>query len=72
MGNNSFLNNVPDSLLCGKQLRSFKSELEKSRGNDMPAILFEMGNCSTVTSFAKLFPRTPRQRAQPLMNSTEV
>ena len=32
MGNNSFLNNVPDPLLSGKELPSFMFELEKSKG----------------------------------------
>jgi oxalate decarboxylase len=32
MGELSFQNNVPDSLLAGKELPSFKFELEKSKG----------------------------------------
>ena len=32
MGNNSFRNNVPDPLLSGKELPTFKFELEKSKG----------------------------------------
>jgi len=32
MGNNSFRNNVPDPVLSGKELPSFKFELERSKG----------------------------------------
>jgi hypothetical protein len=32
MGDISFQNNVPDLLLSGRELRTFKSELEKSKG----------------------------------------
>jgi oxalate decarboxylase len=32
MGDLSFQNNVPDSLLAGKELPPFKFELEKSKG----------------------------------------
>ena len=32
MGDNSFRNNVPDPLLSGKELPTFKFELEKSKG----------------------------------------
>ena len=32
MGGNSFRNNVPDPLLSGKELPTFKFELEKSKG----------------------------------------
>jgi oxalate decarboxylase len=32
MGDNSFQNNVPDPLLSGKELPTFKFELEKSKG----------------------------------------
>ena len=32
MGDNSFHNNVPDPLVSGKELPTFKFELEKSKG----------------------------------------
>src|SRR4029079_18678684 len=32
MGHNSFRNNVPDPLMSGKELPTFKFELEKSKG----------------------------------------
>jgi oxalate decarboxylase len=35
MGDNNFRNNVPDPLLSGKELPTFKFELEKSMGTGM-------------------------------------
>jgi oxalate decarboxylase len=39
MGGNSFRNNVPDPLLSGKELPTFKFELEKSKGKVLGTVL---------------------------------
>jgi oxalate decarboxylase len=39
MGDLSFQNNVPDPLLAGKELPTFKFELEKSKGKFSGTVL---------------------------------
>jgi hypothetical protein len=58
MGDISFQNNTPDPLLSGKELPSFKFELEKSKGK---VIGNSFGKEATVEQLPILFPCTLRQ-----------
>ena len=58
MGDISFQNNTPDSLLSGKELPSYKFELEKSKGK---VIGNSFGKEATVEQLPILFACTLRQ-----------
>ncbi len=48
-GDASFMNNVPDPLLAGKELPTFKFALEKSIGKVIGGKLWQRSNCRTIT-----------------------
>src|SRR5580765_530779 len=50
-----FKNNVPDPILSGEELPTFKFSLEQSQGKVVGG---SCGNCSTVASLPKLPPTT--------------
>jgi hypothetical protein len=58
MSDLSFQNNVPDPLLSGKELPSYKFELEKSKGKILGK---SFGKEATVEQLPILFPCTLRQ-----------
>jgi hypothetical protein len=58
MSDLSFQNNVPDPLLSGKELPSYKFELEESKGKILGK---SFGKEATVEQLPILFPCTLRQ-----------
>jgi len=58
MGDISFQNNTPDPLLSGKELPSFKFELEKAKGK---VIGNSFGKEATVEQLPILFPYRPQR-----------
>ena len=49
MSDLSFQNNVPDPLLSGKELPTFKFELEKSKGKVMRKQFWQGSDCRTTS-----------------------
>ena len=53
MGDLSFQNNVPDALLSGKELPTFKFELERSKGKVLGEQLWQGSNDRTVADLER-------------------
>jgi hypothetical protein len=61
MGDGSFRNNVPDPLLSGKELPTFKFELEKSKGKVLGSSFGKEATVEQLPISKGIFPHISEQ-----------